>query len=208
MRVTRYCDNTVDKQRVNSFVLKHLFWRKLSNSKKSHKNPGNALSDALLMSHFQNFAADAAKKRNSSCKFSVFRAVLINSLICINLGPKILRSCFLQREWVMSHVYNWLVSRTSHVAHMNDSCRAYERVMSPICTSHVASFICATWLVHKWDMTHTYARGMTHSYAWHDSFVCVTWLICMRDMTHSYAWHDSFVCVTWLIRMRDLTRMT
>ena len=33
------------------------FWRKL---KKSSKNPGNALSDAILMSCFQNFAADAA----------------------------------------------------------------------------------------------------------------------------------------------------
>jgi len=30
--------------------------------KKSPKNPGNALSDALLISRFQNFAADATKK--------------------------------------------------------------------------------------------------------------------------------------------------
>jgi len=55
-----------------------------------------------------------------------------------------------------------------------------------------------SWLIHVCDMT--------HSYEWHDSFICVTWLIpmwhdgmcaqhrhsCMRDMTHSYAWHDSF----------------
>ena len=34
---------------------------------------------------------------------------------------------------------------------------------------------------------------MTHSYAWHDSFICVTWLIHMCDMTHSYVWHDSFI---------------
>jgi len=27
------------------------------------ENPGNALSNALLMSRFQNFAADAAKKQ-------------------------------------------------------------------------------------------------------------------------------------------------
>jgi len=40
---------------------------------------------------------------------------------------------------------------------------------------------------------------MTHSYVWHDSFICVTWLIHMCDMTHSYVWHDSFICVTWLI---------
>ena len=64
-------------------------------------------------------------------------------------------------------------------------------------------------------------RDMTHSHAWHDSFICVAWLIHMHhvtrniatlsftlfpcDMTHSYAWHDSFICVTWLIRMRDMT---
>ena len=57
---------------------------------------------------------------------------------------------------------------------------------------------------------------MTHSYVWHDSFICVTWLIHMCDMTHSYVWHDSFmthsyvwhdsfICVTWLIHMCDMT---
>jgi len=34
---------------------------------------------------------------------------------------------------------------------------------------------------------------MTHLYVWHDSFICVTWLIHMCDMTHSYVWHDSFI---------------
>ena len=48
---------------------------------------------------------------------------------------------------------------------------------------------------------------MTHSYVWHDSFVCVTWHIRMCDMTHSYVWHDSLTCVTWLIHMCD-THMT
>jgi len=46
---------------------------------------------------------------------------------------------------------------------------------------------------------------MTHSYVWHDSFICVTWLIHMCDMTHSYVWHDSFICVTWLIHACDMT---
>ena len=55
-----------------------------------------------------------------------------------------------------------------------------------------------TWLIHTCDMT--------HSYVWHDSFICMTWLersdmtwlIHMYDMTweirhditHSYVWHD------------------
>jgi len=46
---------------------------------------------------------------------------------------------------------------------------------------------------------------MTHSYVWHDSFICVTWLIHIWDMTYSYTWHDSFIYVTWLILSRDKT---
>jgi len=63
---------------------------------------------------------------------------------------------------------------------------------------------------------------MTPSYVWHDSFICVTWLIHMCvtwlihmftwDMTqlpnikrHATLWHDSFICVTWLLHMGDMT---
>ena len=35
---------------------------------------------------------------------------------------------------------------------------------------------------------------MTHSYVWHDAFMCVTWLIHMCGTTHSCVWHDSFIC--------------
>jgi len=61
---------------------------------------------------------------------------------------------------------------------------------------------------------------------WHDSFICVTWLIRVSDMTGKTPWcirkeiyhhvlitvrsdwHDSFIYVTWLIHMSDLTRKT
>jgi len=46
---------------------------------------------------------------------------------------------------------------------------------------------------------------MTHSYVWHDSFICVTWLIHMCDMTHSYVWHDVFMCVPWLANLCAMT---
>jgi len=58
----RRCDDTVDKKRVNSCVLKHFFLERVEQPKISPKKPGNAFSDALLMSRFQKFAADAAKK--------------------------------------------------------------------------------------------------------------------------------------------------
>jgi len=77
-----------------------------------------------------------------------------------------------------------------------------------------------TWLVHTCDMT--------HSYVWHDSFICATWLatwlwcvcvcVCVRvcvdhdpmtptcDMTRSYVWHDSFICVPWLVYLCEWLR--
>ena len=61
--VARRCDYAVDKKRVNSCVLKHCFLEGVDQPKISPKKPRNALSDALLMSRFQNFAANAAKKR-------------------------------------------------------------------------------------------------------------------------------------------------
>ena len=39
---------------------------------------------------------------------------------------------------------------------------------------------------------------MTHSYVWHESFICATWLIRVRDMTY-------FINVTWLIHVYDMT---
>jgi len=61
-RVTRRCADTVDKKRANSWVPKYFFLVGVEQPKKSPKPPGNALSDALLLSHFEDFAADAAKK--------------------------------------------------------------------------------------------------------------------------------------------------
>ena len=73
------------------------------------------------------------------------------------------------------------------------------------------SYMCVTWLIHVWDVTHICPDGvvymhtpqsdMTHSHVRHDSYMCVTWLI-----THTCVWHDSYmwvtrlkhVCVTWL----------
>jgi len=86
------------------------------------------------------------------------------------------------------------------------SCTTWVPATPPACHSNVwhDSFICLAWLIRMCDMI--------HSYVWHDSFIHVTWLfvyvawlIYMCDMTHSYVWHDSFICLTWLIHMCDMT---
>jgi len=55
-RMVRRCNDTVDKKRENSRVLKHLFLQRVEQPKILPKPPGNAFSDALLMSFFENFA--------------------------------------------------------------------------------------------------------------------------------------------------------
>jgi len=59
--------------------MKHLFLEGVEQPKISPENPGNALSDALLMSRFQNLSAHAAKKKPRSAQFfeTALRAVLI-----------------------------------------------------------------------------------------------------------------------------------
>jgi len=65
-------------------------------------------------------------------------------------------------------------------------------VRGGVCDKHAFSFMCVTCLI--W-------------YVWHDSFMCVAWLIHVCDMTHSCVWHDSFICVTWFIHVCDMTHL-
>jgi len=62
------------------------------------------------------------------------------------------------------------------------------------------SFICVTWLIHMCDMTHWCV--------WHYWFIWVPWVIYRCAMTHSYVCHDSFICVPWLIHMCDMGAMS
>jgi len=114
--------------------------------------------------------------------------------------------------------------------------------------SHAHTHAHARAHTHTHTHTHTHAHTHTHTqghdracnavqvnfrsavflvglsvYEWHDSFICVTWLIltwllrmCFHigGMTHSWVRYDSFVClpcrctficVTWLIHSSDMT---
>ena len=50
----------------------------------------------------------------------------------------------------------------------------------------------------KMELSHHHELGCWSTY-W------MTWLIHMCDMTHSYIWHDAFICVTWRIYMCHMT---
>jgi len=60
------------------------------------------------------------------------------------------------------------------------------------------SFIRVVCLIHTCDVTHhdtklsqSLAPAITPSYAWHDTFHKLTWLIHTWGMSHSYMWHDA-----------------
>ena len=59
------------------------------------------------------------------------------------------------------------------------------------------SFICVTWVIHMCDMT--------HSHAWQVSFMCVTRLMYTCDRKYSHVWRFSFFCVTRRILICDMT---
>ena len=119
-------------------------------------------------------------------------------------------------EWVVLHI--WL----SHVTHkeewhvpwmqLDSFCIVFVSCVYMHVTSIVFIFvhvwhdssICLIWLIHMCDMTRSYTCKAI-SYGWHDSFVRSTWLMYMFHIPLSYLCHDSSICVTWLIYVCDMT---
>jgi len=89
-------------------------------------------------------------------------------------------------EWVMSHVY--MGQRTNFGASLERQQSILDAVRDVMIKLPVRFAGFPSESIHTCDIT--------HSYAWHDSFICVTWIICMCDwriqmcdMTHSSVWH-------------------
>ena len=86
-------------------------------------------------------------------------------------------------EWVMSHI--WM----SHVAHMNESCRTYERVTSHIwLMSHIS--INDVRQMNESRHTHTWISHVTHIY----------------ESCHTYEWVISNMWICHVTRMNESCR--
>ena len=103
--------------------------------------------------------------------------------------------------------------------HAEPSCIPLKTAWMHSCRWHDA-FTREPWRIHKCDKIYSYmwhdtflcvtpliciVCDVTHSHVWHGSFKYVAWRIRVRDMSLWYTWHDSFIHVTWLIHARDMT---
>ena len=68
------------------------------------------------------------------------------------------------------------------------------------------SFIYVTWLIHICDQTPVNVRFSPSGAIWL-IYMHMAGFIHMCDVTRSPMWHDSLICVTWLIHMCDMTHL-
>jgi len=116
-------------------------------------------------------------------------------------------------EWDMSHIWMGHVTRMNesghtyarivphvwmcHATRMNESCHIYEWVMTHNNNANiklVSMDLLPSDLFKNgsfFDVIHDsiHIREITHSHVWHDSSICLTWLIHMCEMTHSKCTH-------------------
>jgi len=87
---------------------------------------------------------------------------------------------------------------------MNESCHMCRWVMARVWMSHVTQVSTFRRKATRHSLT---VWQVWCLYVWHDSFICVTWLVLM--MWHPvtwqvwclYVWRDSFVCMAWHVRV-------
>ena len=128
--------------------------------------------------------------------------VWIRRLRCMNICA----TWLIHVGYMNEDIYDWDISHLwmRHVTSMNETSLTHEYMCGM--TRSCWIYECVVCQIYgTWHQIHTYVCDMSHSYVWHDSFICASWLVYMCNMTRSYVRHDSFICAAWLIRMCDMT---
>ena len=139
---------------------------------------------------------------------SIYTYICVFAYMCMHISVAHMTESYHMCDRVKSNIS----VAALHIAHifvfvadMTESCHMCERVMSH--TSVAALYMALVCLGCGCSSFSRYVC-CDYSCVWHDSFICVPWLIHICVMTHSYACHDPFVCATWRIHMCDMTHHT
>jgi len=111
-------------------------------------------------------------------------------------------------QWDMTPAYTW------RDAFILVTWRVHIRDMTHPYVWHDA-FICMVLLIYICDMTSSYVwhdasmMWLTcHSYECVMSHICMSHVTFWNPLTHPCAWHDSFICVMWLMEVLIWRRMS
>jgi len=108
-------------------------------------------------------------------------------------------------QWCMRRCAVWMGGGRVGPATNDVGCMLWHTCVCDTCLSHMCISGGGEWRVAYMAVA---LCDMTHSFMWHDSFICVACVaIPLWDMTHSSLWYDSSICVTWLIHLHDMTHI-
>jgi len=211
----RTCTHVSESCRTYEWVMSHI-WIDHGTSRFS---PSHEPAHAWV-SHVAKMDASLVAHMNSSCQtyecvmavqraHAIFALSMRHTLQHTATHCNALRYIWMHVIYIYTHVSARVLSRIwiricnkCTRIHMNkcnayihmyihESCHAYKYTIS----SHSQQTGATPWLIRICDMTlsKTMARlcDMTQAY------MCVTWLIHVRDTTRSYVWYDPFICVAW-----------
>ena len=95
-------------------------------------------------------------------------------------------------SFVTNMTHSWNVTPSCVTFEMSDALTCLCVYVCGICNwlrlTHMCGMMLGGWWISVRD-SFIVVQCMTYSCVWHDSIICVTWLVYMCDMTHLYVWH-------------------
>jgi len=104
-------------------------------------------------------------------------------------------------QWLMPHIRNELIPQVCHSWSMQVGHTSLILMLWQVGASETWLSLCVChdlFYANWYDVWHVDARVTSpSSNLWHDSFICVTWLI-SYECCGSFMWYDSLIRMTWL----------